>query len=110
MLSLWIEDKYYTLSNDVTDNVINIALWEQLIGNDFRRVTEDMWDIGTVERKCGRWEEIFYKGAAAFRLLSFRVGTFEVEDPVPISEAGPETRPYVERLATDIEYSAREKY
>lgn len=79
----------------ITDNVINIAL----LGTANREMTsgelpEDL--VGILERlkeNAVDGEEIFYKGAAAF-FAYYRSGLepLKLKDPVPISEAGPETR------------------
>ena len=89
----------------ITDNVINIAL----LGTANREMTsgelpEDL--VGILERlkeNAVDGEEIFYKGAAAF-FAYYRSGLepLKLKDPVPISEAGPETRPYVGQKAAAI--------
>ena len=87
----------------ITDNVINIAL----LGTANREMTsgelpEDL--AGTLERvkeNATDGEEVFYKGAAAF-FAYYRSGLepLKLKDPVPVSEAGPEMRPYVCLLYT----------
>ena len=89
----------------ITDNVINIAL----LGTANREMTsgelpEDL--AGTLERvkeNATDGEEVFYKGAAAF-FAYYRSGLepLKLKDPVPVSEAGPEMRPYVGQKAAAI--------
>lgn len=89
----------------ITDNVINIAL----LGTANREMTsgelpEDL--VGILERlkeNAADGEEVFYKGAAAF-FAYYRSGLepLKLKDPVPILEAGPETRPYVGQKAAAI--------
>ncbi|MFR7810250.1 MAG: hypothetical protein ACLU4N_13860 [Butyricimonas faecihominis] len=80
----------------ITDNVINIALLGTANRDDFRRVTgRSCRDVGAGKRERYRREEVFYKGAAAF-FAYYRSGLEPwLKDPVPVSEAGPEMRPYV---------------
>ena len=82
----------------ITDNVKNVAL----LGKANREMSsgelpEEL--AGTLERvkeNATDGEEVFYKGAAAF-FAYYRSGLepLKLKDPVPVSEAGPEMRPYV---------------
>lgn len=60
-------------------------------------------DIGTVERKCGRWgRDFLQRGGGFFAYYRSGLEPLKLKDPVPISEAGPETRPYVGQKAAAI--------
>ncbi len=98
----------------ITDNVINIAL----LGTASRKMTcselpEDL--AGTLERvkeKAVDGEEVFYKGAAAL-FAYYRAGLepLKLKEPVPISEAEPETKPYAgQKAALILSILLSEKY
>ena len=87
----------------ITDNVINIAL----LGTANREMTSGELP----EDLVGIWgRDFLQRGGGFFRLLSFRVGTFEVERPCSDfgGGAGNETLCRAES-GCDIEYSARRK-
>lgn len=99
---------------NITDNVINIAL----LGTASRKMTcselpEDL--AGTLERvkeKAVDGEEVFYKGAAAL-FAYYRAGLepLKLKEPVPISEAEPETKPYAgQKAALILSILLSEKY